>query len=403
MNKPAKEAGFENALAFAADLIRIPGLSGHEGDVARRVREEMDALGLEDVRVDDAGNVIGIARGRGNAPPALLNCHLDVVAEGDHGEWEVPPFSGEIRDGFLHGRGAMDIKGPLALQTHAAASLIGTAPGDVIVAHTVLEERGGLGMKHLLESGTVKPGVVIIGESTHGDVCIGHRGRAEVEVVITGTAGHASAPERAHNALDALGGVLAAVRALAQRQPSDDVLGMASVTSTMVDVLPESRNVIPDKVVVTLDWRILPGFPEETLMASVREAVAEQLPALPQGLAVSVRMATEHQRTYTGLAEDKNLMTPGFLMAPEHPVVLAAAAAVGRRDDASKPAAVRPWAFATDGGWSCGVYDVPTIGFAPGEERFAHTNRERLDVEEARWAFARYPALITAVQQALAV
>ena len=212
----------------------------------------------------------------------------------------------------------------------------------------------------------------------------------------------ASAPDRAHNALDALGGVLAAVGALARRQPTDEVLGMASVTATMVDVLPESRNVIPDKVVVTLDWRILPRFPEEKLQASVREALAEQMPALPPGLSVSVRMATEQQRTYTGLQEDRNLMTPGFLMESDHPVVLAAAAAVGRRGDSSVPATVRPWAFATDGGWSSGVFGIPTIGFAPGEERFAHTNRERLDVEEARWAFDRYPALITAVQQVLA-
>jgi putative selenium metabolism hydrolase len=401
MNQPRKEATFENALAFAADLIRIPGLSCHEGDVARRVREEMEALGLDDIRVDEAGNVIGVVRGRGEAPAALLNCHLDVVAEGDHAEWEVPPFSGEVRDGFLHGRGAMDIKGPLALQTYAAASLAGSAPGDVIVAHTVLEERGGLGMKHLLESGTVTPGVVIIGESTHGDVCIGHRGRAEVEVVITGLAGHASAPDRAHNALDALGAVLAAARLLADRQPSDELLGAASVVPTMVDVLPESRNVIPDKVVVTLDWRILPEYPGDKLMASVRDALAETLPTVPEGLHVSVRMGTEHQRTYTGMAEDKNLFTPGFLMDPAHPVVTAAARAVGRREDAGEAATVRPWAFATDGGWSCGVHGIPTVGFAPGEERFAHTNRERLDVEEARWAFGRYPALITAVQQAL--
>jgi len=402
MENGKKEATFENALAFAADLIRIPGLSGHEGDVARRVREEMEALGLDDVRVDDAGNVLGVARGQGNAPPALLNCHLDVVAEGDPTEWEVPPFSGEVRDGVLHGRGAMDMKGPLALQTYVAAALMGRAPGDVVVAHTVMEERGGLGMKHLLRSGVVKPGVVIIGESTHGDVCIGHRGRAELEVVITGTAGHASAPDRAHNALDALGSVLAAVGVLAERQPTDPVLGKASVTATMVDVLPQSRNVIPDKVVVTLDWRILPGSTEEALAAAVREVLAEQMPSPPRGLSVSVRTATEHQRTYTGLEEDKNLMTPGFLMDPDHPVVVAAATAVGGRDDPSIPAAVRPWAFATDGGWSCGVHGIPTVGFAPGEERFAHTNRERLDVEEARWAFARHTGLVTAVQQALA-
>lgn len=396
----AKEPTFENALAFASDLIRIPGLSGQEQAVADRLRQEMEALGLDDVRVDSAGSVIGIARGTGDAPAVLLNCHLDVVAEGDHGEWEVPPFSGEVRDGFLHGRGAMDIKGPLALQTYAAASLIGKAPGDVIVAHTVFEERGGLGMKVLLESGDVNPAVVIIGESTHGDVCIGHRGRAEVEVSITGLAGHASVPDRAHNALDLLGAVLTAVRELAEDQDSDPVVGRASVTATMVDVLPETRNVIPDKVVVTLDWRILPGDSDESLLDRVRAAIAVHLPTIPDGFVVKVVMATEHQRTYTGLEEDKNLLTPGFLMDTEDPIVQAAAAAVGQRSDARQPATVRPWAFATDGGWSRGVFGIPTVGFAPGEERYAHTNRERLDVEEARWAFERYPLLILAVQKA---
>jgi succinyl-diaminopimelate desuccinylase len=398
VNDPRKEPSFENALTFASDLIRIPGLPGREGDVARRVRQEMEALGLDDVRIDEAGNVIGVARGRGDAPAALLNCHMDVVAEGDHAEWEVPPFSGEVRDGFLHGRGSMDIKGPLALQTYAAAALAGQAPGDVVVAHTVLEERGGLGMKRLLESGTVAPGVVIIGEATHGDVCFGHRGRAELEIVIQGVAGHASAPERAHNALDLLGEVLAAVRDLGARQDSDPVLGPATLTATMVDVLPESRNVIPDRVVVALDWRILPGDDEEELVRRVQEAIASRIPAPPPGLAVSARMGIERQTTWTGLAEDKSLLTPGFLMDPHHPVVLAAAGAVGRRGDEARPAVVRPWTFATDGGWSCGVHGIPTVGFAAGEERFAHTNRERLDVDEARWALERHALLIPAVQ-----
>lgn len=394
-----REASFENALSFAADLIRIPGLPGQEGDVARRVREEMEALGLEDVRVDEAGNVIGVARGTGDAPAVLLNCHLDVVAEGDHDEWEVPPFSGEVSGGCLHGRGAMDIKGPLALQTYTAAALARKAPGDVIVAHTVLEERGGLGMKHLLESGSVEPAVVVIGEATHGDVCIGHRGRAELEVVVHGRAGHASAPERARNALDLVGPVLAAVRGLGGRQSADPVLGPASLTATMVDVKPESRNVIPDRAVVALDWRILPDDDEAGLLERVREAVGREVGDLPDGLSWEVRMATERQTTWTGLVEDKDLLTPGFLMDPDDPVVQAAATAVGRRDDAGA-ATVRPWTFATDGGWSRGVHGIPTVGFAPGEERFAHTNRERLDVAEARWAFDRYAHLVTAVQRA---
>lgn len=397
----AREATFENALSFAADLIRIPGLSGHEGDVARRVAQEMEDLGLDEIRTDDAGNVIGVARGRGDAPAALLNCHMDVVAEGDHDEWEVPPFSGEIRDGFLHGRGAMDIKGPLAIQTYAAASMIDQAPGDVIVAHTVFEERGGLGMKHLIESGGVQPGVVIIGEATNGDVCIGHRGRAEVEVAITGRAGHASVPAAASNALDLVGDVLTSIRDLANAQESDPVLGRSSLVATMIDVLPQTRNVIPDSAVVTIDWRILPGDDDESLMRRVREAIGARVSTLPEGVSWEVRMATERQNTYTGLVEDRNLLTPGFLMAADDPMVLAAAEAVGRREGPGA-ATIRPWQFATDGGWSCGVHGIPTIGFAPGEERFAHTNRERINVEEARWGYERHPALIEAVQVAVA-
>lgn len=112
-------------------------------------------------------------------------------------------------------------------------------------------------------------------------------------------------------------------------------------------------------------------------------------------------MASERQRTYTGLEEDRNLFTPGFLMESDHPVVVAAAEAVGTREGADRAATVRPWQFATDGGWSCGVHGIPTVGFAPGEERYAHTNRERLDVEEARWGLSRYGSLIPAVQRAV--
>jgi putative selenium metabolism hydrolase len=363
---------------------------------------EMEALGYDEVSRDSLGNVIGILKGTAGAPPVLLNCHMDIVAAGDPADWEYPPFEGVIADGFLHGRGAMDIKGPLAIQTHAAAELRGTNRGDVIVAHTVFEERGGWGMEYLLETSGLRPGAVIIGESTHGDVTIGHRGRAEVEVVIHGLAGHASVPERARNALHLLPAVIQALEDLGRHQQDDPILGRASLVPTMVDVLPQSRNVIPDQVVVTGDWRILPGDDDDSLLRRVREALDRHLPGvLPDGFSVEVRMAREVQTSFMGPTEQRALLTPGFLMDEQHPVVRAAARAVGRKSDPGIPALVRPWAFATDGGWSSGVFGIPTIGFAPGEERHAHTNTERLELEEARWAYDRYPELIRAIQAAL--
>jgi acetylornithine deacetylase/succinyl-diaminopimelate desuccinylase-like protein len=170
---------------------------------------------------------------------------------------------------------------------------------------------------------------------------------------------------------------------------------------TAIDVLPQSRNVIPDEVVVVLDWRVLPNSTDEGLLALVEGAVRETLPDPPEGMAVEVRMATEKQTTHTGITEVRNLFTPGFLMDLDDPVVVSAARAVGRRDG-SGPAKARPWTFATDGGWSKGVFGVPTIGFAAGEERFAHTNRERWELDEAEWAFGRHADLILALQHTLA-
>lgn len=415
---------FDAAVAFAQDLIRIPSLPGEEGELVRRVVAEMEALGYDEVWTDELGNVVGVVKGSEDrsALSVMLSAHLDMVAAGDESEWEHPPFDGVIADGHLHGRGAMDIKGPLALQTHVGAALKGKAAGDVIVAHPVFEERGGWGMDHLTRpNGGLRPAAVIIGESTNGDVAIGHRGRAEIEITVRGLAGHASAPGRAQNALDALPAVLAGVDDLARRQGKDPMLGPASVVATGVDATPASLNVVPDRVTVTLDWRILPSDTEDALLARVRKAVQPRLDQDGRGWGMAeCRLATERQRAYTGVEEERSILSPGFCMDPKHPVVQAAAQAVGRRNEAAdrrseaadqrsdkegepgRPARVRPWIFATDGGWTCGVRGIPTIGFAPGLERHAHTNTERLNLDDARWAYGRYLALVPAVQAALA-
>ena len=397
----SQRPSFDGAIAFAKDLIRIPSLPGEEETLARRVVAEMEALGYDDVWTDELGSVVGVVRGGGGGATVMMSAHLDMVAAGDPAEWEYPPFDGVIADGYLHGRGAMDIKGPLAIQTHVAAALKGGAAGDIVVAHPVFEERGGWGMDHLTrpDSG-LRPDVVIIGESTHGDIAIGHRGRCEVEIIAHGLAGHASAPERARNALDLVPAILAGVHDLAARQQSDDVLGAASVVATGIDAVPASLNVIPDRATVTLDWRILPDDTVETLLARVRDAIRPELERTGAS-GVVVRAATERQTAWTGVEEDRLILSPGFLMSPNDPIVTAAARAVGGRNGNGTPARVRPWTFATDGGWTCGVRGIPTIGFAPGEERYAHTNTERLALDEARWGYGRYLKLVPAVQQAV--
>jgi putative selenium metabolism hydrolase len=391
------DLSFKHAIAFAQDLIRIPGLPGQEGDVAQRVLEENKRLGFDDCWTDEVGNVFARVQGAGSAPTLVLSCHLDVVDIGDAASWEHGPFSGDIADGHLHGRGAMDIKGPLALQTYAAAQFLEhRPPGDIIVAHTVLEERGGWGMEFLLKAGDVKPDVVLIGEATAGDICVGHRGRAELIVEIQGLAGHASAPQRARNPIEVLPLVLPLLHEFASdKQRSAPLLGSATMAPTALETLPRSRNVIPDRVRIVLDWRVIPGSTADELRAAVDDFLRARL-QLPAGWSYSVEYSVEAQRTYTGRTRDRKMFTPGFLMAEEHPVVQTAVSVITERTG-RKPQ-LRPWSFATDGGHSCGVHGIPTIGFAPGEERYAHTNRERLELASARVAYDAYPHLMRALQ-----
>ncbi|MGH7506957.1 MAG: peptidase dimerization domain-containing protein, partial [Longimicrobiales bacterium] len=231
-----------------------------------------------------------------------------------------------------------------------------------------------------------------------GDIAIGHRGRAELIVEVRGVAAHASAPDRAHNPLAVLPALLPAIERFAAMLGEDPVLGASTLAATMVETLPRSRNVIPDRVRLVLDWRVLPDLGAEDAVSTLDEFLRENV-RLPQGYGLDVRFATEQQRTYTGLSEERRLFTPGFLLADDHPVARAAAGAVAR--STGRTPAIRPWTFATDGGHTCGVHGIPTIGYAPGEERHAHTNQERLSLDDARTAYHAYPEIVRAVQAAV--
>jgi acetylornithine deacetylase/succinyl-diaminopimelate desuccinylase-like protein len=248
-------------------------------------------------------------------------------------------------------------------------------------------------MAHLMAAGEVAPGAVVIGEATGGDVCIGHRGRAELVVQVRGVAGHASAPERARNALDGVGPVLDALRSFVDDRlaAEDPVLGRATLVPTDVAARPASRNVIPDAASIILDWRMLPGLDADDAVALVRDYLTDRV-RLPDGLSLQVEFSSERQHTWTGMEATRRMFSPGFLLDPDHPIATGAADAVASSTGV-RPR-IRPWRFATDGGHTCGAAGIPTIGYAPGEERFAHTNVERLELEGARVAYDAYPALI---------
>jgi succinyl-diaminopimelate desuccinylase len=397
-----RDVTFESAIAVAHDLIRIPSVSGDEGAAAQRVMSEFKLLQFDDVWTDEIGNVSARIKGRGDAPAIMLSSHLDVVDAGDRSEWEYPPFDGQIAEGYLHGRGAVDCKGPLALQTYAAASFLDSRPaGDVYVVHTVMEECGSWGMAHAMEQLADRVSAVVLGESTAGDICIGHRGRIEMMITIRGKSAHASAPRVARSPVQILPAVLDALGKYSECLPSHEVLPRSTLAPTVIETWPLSRNMVPEEVRIVVDWRTLP-LGESSTAAALDRFLKEHLhePMAAAGLTVSAQEISARQRAYTGWERTMPISTRGFVVPESHPVVEAAVQAVS--SITGRKPAVRPWTFGTDGGYPCGLYGIPTIGYGPGDESYSHTNRERLDLASARAIYDAYPELIRQLQQTLA-
>jgi putative selenium metabolism hydrolase len=399
----SRDVTFNHAISFARDLVRIPSLSGQEGEVAERVTRELKQLAFNDVWIDRIGNVLACVRGRGEAPPIMLSSHLDIVDSGDPAEWEYPPFGGEIAENYLHGRGAVDCKGPLALQSYVAAGFLDSRPpGDIYLVHTVLEERGSWGMAYAVEHLALPFAAVILGEATAGDICIGHRGRTELEITIRGKSAHASAPDRACNPVDVVPALLLALRRFIETNPGDPLLTRPTLVPSRIETFPQSRNMVPEEVRIVLDWRTLPhGQRNDTdaLRLFLLNQLCGQVGDGSELPAVTIQEVWATQRAFTGLEQSKPISTSGYLLSERHPLVRTAAQAV--QNVTGDLPLVRSWTFGTDGAFSCGIYGIPTIGYAPGQEQCAHTNRERLCLKDALKTYQVYPVMLREIQQSL--
>jgi len=380
----------QRCIDLLQQMIRTPSLPGQEGEMAKLVVNEMRDLGYDEVRVDEVGNVLGRIEGRGEAPDLMFNTHLDHVDVGDPAGWPHPPFGGEIHDDRIWGRGAVDIKGPMAAQVIGVARLLqgGKPPGDVWVTAVVQEEIGGVGARHLAE--TLPTPIVVVGEPSRNTLRRGHRGRTELVVHFKGRSVHASVPEKGVNPLYALGLFLERLGSLEMPENAD--LGPSTVAPTLLRTDQTSANVVPGEIWQICDWRNVPGQSAPDVRSRL-EAMASQVLADPRAHAdveITVSIPEVDRRTYTGVHRSIPGAHPPYLLPADDPVVAAAEAICGEVLKAEQDTGV--WQFATDGGHYSAAGMVP-IGFGPGNEFLAHTVDEHIAIPALEEAMAVNEAL----------
>ena len=373
--------------AFLQDLVRIPSLSTHEEALAARLAEEMRRLGFADVRTDRLGTVIGRV-GSGSGLKLLLDGHMDTVDVGDPSGWRYPPYDGVVEEGILYGRGACDMKAGLAAMVYGVAALLDAGvelAGDVYVAGVVQEEPcEGLAARVLVEEGGIRPDYVLLGEPSNLQVRLGHRGRLEIQVQVQGKAAHASMPQLGTNAILNAARLIFGIELLASRLATDPFLGQGSVAVTEITSQSASRNAVPDCCTFVVDRRLTLGETERKALAEIQNIINTE--------DVDAQAAiTQYQATsYTGCTCQFRNAFPAWTTAEGHPLVQALVRSV--RDTLGTRPRVGSWEFSTDGSYTSAVANIPTVGFGPGEERWAHTLDEQVrlnDVVDAARVYAR--------------
>lgn len=345
-------------------------MPGDELSAGYLVADELRRLGYDEVWHDAIGNVNGRIFGRDRSLPSLvLNSHLDHVDPGDPSLWPVPPYAGEIRDGRILGRGACDIKGPLAVQVYSGAALLaaGERPRrDVVFCGVVQEEVGGAGARYWVEHLDYPVALIILSEPSSNALALGHRGIIQLWLTFYGRSVHASAPERGENPNYALAAFLCRLGTAQNELGNHPLLGSTTIAPTILQVDTTSGNVTPAWTRVLLDIR--------TASESV-ETVRAFIDRLAGG--------DPHSITYVDGVEThgeaSGEIITGFYLAPDSELVqrLKSLITQGTR----RAPELSRYRFATDGRHFA-RYGLAVVGYAPGEEELAHTVRESIAIDQ---------------------
>jgi len=389
----------EEIVELCRRLIQTPSPSGSEGEVAQILEEEMREKGFDEVYVDEMGNVVGVIKGSMGGLAVLFDGHMDTVPPGDLKNWSVDPYGAVIAEGCIHGRGASDMKGALASMLHAGALIkeFGIPiKKDVAFAFVVHEETyEGYGVANVIRR-LGKPKYVVLGEATNLNIAIGHRGRIEIEVITHGRASHASMPELGRNAVLDMVHILNEIEKQAKNFKEHPKLGKGTITTTHISCKPGSGPIIPDWCRVILDRRMVVGDTEESILAEIREAVNRAEGMYP-GIKAEVSTMEADVKCYTGHRFRVKSYFPAWILEPSHPLVTLASKALEKA--LKRKPKLTTWKFSTDGAYTAGILNIPTIGFGPADERYAHTPEDRVPVEQLVEATRGYVALATALAE----
>lgn len=371
-------------LEIAQALVRLPSVNPHHDPASAGeglVVDWLDAWGrshgFDTFRqnvLPGRDNIFFRLRNGADHPHLLLNGHTDTVSVAG---MIIPPFSGNVHDGRLWGRGSTDMKGPLAGMLAALLQLRESAAtwrGTVTVGCVVEEETQYRGILALIERKEPYD-FAIVGEPTGLRVVRGCKGAFRFSVRTTGRAAHSSEPDKGRNAIVAMAPVLEMLQDFFDTDlrrfqvegftPSTGSIGLIEGGSGI--------NIVPETCAIQIDIRSVPGQSWDETLAAMQAHLSRKLPASNGSFVIDPPLN----------------ISPAFSTPPDHPLVRTACEVLGRTHsetvafgcDASKMAAA----------------GIPSIIVGPSEIARAHTADESIGLDELEAGCDAYVRLARAL------
>jgi acetylornithine deacetylase len=384
-------------VAELQSIVRIRSVTGSEEAVAADLAGRLAAAGMRvetlspdpaAIRADPAWpgeetvrTALPIVLGRIRSPGArrlILSGHLDVVPPGDLATWTADPWSGEIRDGRLYGRGACDMKGGVAAILGAVRALVASGAaerldGELLVALVPGEEDGGQGTLAAIRAGATGD-MAIITEPSNLDIVVAHAGAITFRLTVPGRAAHASQRREGVSALDNLYVVLRALEAdetarnAAETDPLMTVLGLPYPTIVGIVSGGEWASTVLDRVVADGRYGVRLGQSPADAAADLRAAID------------AANASDPFLRDHPATIEIVGGQFGSGRVPSDHPLPVGLARAVeavtGRAPERlGEPYGADMRLFINDG-------NTPCVIFGPGDVKVAHSADEHVPLDE---------------------
>ena len=268
----------DELVSLTQQLVKIPSVSGEEKKIQAFIGSKLEEIGFKVNifgRVDERPNIVANLRGSEGRSLMFIG-HVDNIPSGDPKDWRFPPYSAQLADGRIYGRGVADMKSGLAAMIMAAKALkkAGCLNGCFSIAAVVDEEiESEYGMKYLAQNRLLSADAAIFGEPAFPEIAVKLKGGVWLKITTFGKSVGSGWPDQGVNAVTKMSRILLELEKLDLGAASDPLLGRPTIASGTTIRGGEMLHSIPDRCEATIDIYTVPGQSTRDVVSMVEHTL----------------------------------------------------------------------------------------------------------------------------------